>query len=184
LKSPRENKIEKQLEFLGKRKTLIRPRSAQSSPAPCALAPARADKRPRLLAVDLAPAFPLPRSHRHVGPSCRRLAQLARWPSPSLPSGVTLSAPWPVVRSRVCVAVPRAPLASPSPLLQPLACADRAYARRDRCTHATSQRQTGILTPSSSPRTPPPPLPYSFRPCTLTQATRTHSSSFPKLPRR
>jgi hypothetical protein len=103
------------------------------------------------------PASPLPRSQQHVDSSCRRRAQLARWHSPSLPSGVALSAPWPVVRSRVCVAVPRAPLVGPSPLLQSLACADRAHARRDRCAQVASQRQTGIPTPFSSPCTPPPP---------------------------
>jgi hypothetical protein len=120
--------------------------------------------------VDLTPAFPLPRSHRHVGPSYRRRALSARWPSPSLPSGVALSAPWHVVRSRVGVAVPRAPLASPSPLLQPLACADRAHAHRDRRAHVASQRQTSIPTPSSSPRTPPPP------PASLISPMHTHPS--------
>jgi hypothetical protein len=46
---------------------------------------------------------------------------------------------------------------SVSPLLQPLACADRAHTRRDRRTHVATQRQTGTPTPSTSPRTPPPP---------------------------
>jgi hypothetical protein len=39
-------------------------------------------------------------------------------------------------------------------LLQPLACADRAHARRDRRSHVATQLQTGTLTPSTSPRTP------------------------------
>jgi hypothetical protein len=45
-------------------------------------------------------------------------------------------------------------------LLQPLACADRTHARRDRHTHVATQLQTGTLTPSTSPRTPhfPPRL--------------------------
>jgi hypothetical protein len=61
------------------------------------------------------------------------------------------------VHSCVCAAVPRAPLASPSPLLQLLTCADRAHARRDRRAHVTTQLQTGTPTPSTSPRTPPLP---------------------------
>jgi hypothetical protein len=71
---------------------------------------------------------------------------------------------------RVCAAVPRAPLASPSPLLQPLACADRAHARRDRRAHIATQRQTGFPTPSSSPRIPPPP------PASLISPLHTHPS--------
>jgi hypothetical protein len=55
-----------------------------------------------------------------------------------------------------------------SPLLQPLARADRAHARRDRCAHVGSLCQTGIPTPSSSPRTPRPP------PC-LTHFVHAHS---------
>jgi hypothetical protein len=51
IENPRENKIEKQLEIPGKRKTLIRPRSAQAGPAA---------RPPTLSAVDLAPASPLP----------------------------------------------------------------------------------------------------------------------------
>jgi hypothetical protein len=100
--------------------------------------PARADRRPRPVSGG---------SH-------------ARTLSPSLslpPCGPALSAPWPVVRSLVCVAVPGGPLASLSPLLQPLTHADRAHAHRDRHAHVASQCQTSIPTPSSSPRTPPPP---------------------------
>jgi hypothetical protein len=87
-----------------------------------------------------------------------------------VPSGVALSAPWPIVCSRVHVAVPRPRLASPSPLPQPLTCADRAHARRDRYAHVTSQRQNDITTPSSSPRTPPPP------PASLISPLHTHLS--------
>jgi hypothetical protein len=72
--------------------------------------------------------------------------------------------------ARAPVAVPRAPLASPCPLLQPLAYADRADARRDHRAHIASQRQTGIPTPSSSPRTPPPP------PASLISPLHTHPS--------
>jgi hypothetical protein len=79
-----------------------------------------------------------------------------------------LSAPWPVVCSCVCAAVLWALLASPFPLLQPLACADHAHACRDRRTHVATQRQTSILTPSSTPRVPPPP------PC-LTHFAPAHS---------
>jgi hypothetical protein len=62
---------------------------------------------------------------------------------------------------------PRSPVLSP--LLQPLAYADRAHARRDRHAHVTTQLQTSTPTPSTSPRTPPPP------PC-LAHFASAHSS--------
>jgi hypothetical protein len=68
------------------------------------------------------------------------------------------------------------------PLLQPLACADRAHARRDRRAHVTTQLQTGTPTPSTSPRTPHFPLPRSFCLCPLTRAARARSSSSLELP--
>jgi hypothetical protein len=127
--------------------------------------PARADRRPPPVRRSI--------SRPHVSPSL------------SLPPcGPALSASWPVVRSCVCVAVPRATLASLSPLLQPLARADRTHTRRDRRSHVASQRQTGIPTPPQVPAHPHLPLPHSFHPCTLTRATRTRSSSSPELPRR
>jgi hypothetical protein len=59
--------------------------------------------------------------------------------------------------ARVSVPLSRGPrLPVPPPLFQPLACADRAHARRDCRTHVATQLQTGTPTPSTSPRTPPP----------------------------
>jgi hypothetical protein len=91
--------------------------------------------------------------------------------SPSLFCGATLSALWPVVCSRVCAAVSRASLASPfSPLLQPLASADHTHARRDCRAHVATQLQIGTPTPSTSPRTAPPP------PASLISPLPTHLS--------
>jgi hypothetical protein len=76
-----------------------------------------------------------------------------------------LSLHWPVVRSCAYVAVPRAPLASPSPLLQLYVCADRAHAHRDHPVHVASQRKIAVSTPSSSPCTHPlPPSLIHFAP--------------------
>jgi hypothetical protein len=55
-------------------------------------------------------------------------------------------------------------------LLQPLACADRVHARRDRRTHVATQLQTSTLTPSTSPRTP------HFPPASLISPLPTHPS--------
>jgi hypothetical protein len=46
-----------------------------------------------------------------------------------------------------CVAVTRAPLGSPSPLLQPSACTHRAHACRNRRAHIPSQRETATRPP-------------------------------------
>jgi hypothetical protein len=75
--------------------------------------------------------------------------------------------------SCVCVSVslfsgPRSPVLLP--LLQPLACADRTHARRDRHAHVATQRLTGTPTPSTSPRIPPPP------PASLISPLHTHPS--------
>jgi hypothetical protein len=116
-----------------------------------------------------APAFPLPRSHRHVGPSCQCHTYLARRPSPSLHSGAALLVPWPVARSRVCVAVRWALLAS-----FPLPSFKRSPAWTTR-THAETAMPTSPLEPNrrldpllKSPHAPTSPLPHSFCPCTLT----------------
>jgi hypothetical protein len=91
------------------------------------------------------------------GPHLSGRAPLTRSPSPSLASGAASSAPWPVARSCAYVAVPRALLASLSPLLQLFACADCAHAHRDRRAHVTSQRKIVVSTPFSSPCTHPLP---------------------------
>jgi hypothetical protein len=80
---------------------------------------------------------------------------LARSLSPSLPSGATPSAPWPVARSRACDTVSRTLLASPSLLLQPLARTVYAHAHRDRSAHVASQRETAVSIPPSCPCTHP-----------------------------
>jgi hypothetical protein len=125
----------------------------------------------------------LPRSHRHVGPSYRHHAQLARRPSPSLPIRAALLAPWPVARWCIHVAVSQAPLASPSPLLQPLIHADRTRACRDRRAHIASQHQTTVSTPCSSPCTHPLPLYLICFALTHSPALRARSPSSLELPR-
>jgi hypothetical protein len=81
-----------------------------------------------------------------------------------------LSALRPVMRSRVCAAVPRASLTSPFPLLQPLACTDRTHARRDRRAHIATQLQTGTSTPLQVPTHP------HFPPVSLISPLPTHPS--------
>jgi hypothetical protein len=76
---------------------------------------------------------------------------LARSLSPSLPSGATPSAPWPVARSCACDTVSRTLLASPSLLLQPLARTVCTHAHRDRSAHVVSQRETAVSIPLHVP---------------------------------
>jgi hypothetical protein len=102
----------------------------------------------------------------------------------SLFCGVTLSVLWPVMCSRVWAAVSRSPLASPSPLLQPLACGPRARTPRSPCPcrHPAPNRHPDPL--YKSPHTPTSPLPRSFRLCPLTRAARACFSSSLELPHR
>jgi hypothetical protein len=87
----------------------------------------------------------------------------------SLLSGAASSVPWPVVRSCACVAVPRASLASPSPLLQPSARTDRPHTHRDCLAHVASQRKPVVSTPLlRSLHAPTSPLPHPLCPCALT----------------
>jgi hypothetical protein len=146
LKTLEKNQIEKQLEISGNRKSQFDPASPSRPSSACA--PAQYDRW----------SPPISGGSR------------ARTPSPSLslpPCGPTLSTPWPVARSCVRVAVLRAPLASLSPLLQPLA---RVRAHRDRRAHVASRCQTNTSTPSSSPRTP------SLPPASLISPLHTHPS--------
>jgi hypothetical protein len=73
-----------------------------------------------------------------VGSPCRRFGPSCARATVSLSHGPRSPVPWPARR-------------------QPLACADRAHARRDRRAHVATQLQTGTPAPSTSPRTPPPP---------------------------
>jgi hypothetical protein len=81
-----------------------------------------------------------------------------------------LSAPWPVARSRVCVDVLRATLASPPPLLQPLARADRVHARRDPHAHVAPNAKLSSR--------PPPQVPTRthFPSASFISPLHTHSS--------
>jgi hypothetical protein len=103
----------------------------------------------------------------------------------SLFCGVTLSALWLVVCSRVCAAVPRASLARPLPppstarLRGPRARTPRSP--RPRHHPAPNQHPDPLY---KSPHTPTSPLPRSFRLCPLIRAARTRFSSSPELPRR
>jgi hypothetical protein len=95
-----------------------------------------------------------------------------RAPLPVLPLAVLWGCPI-GASARYALALPCRSPAGPSRqslplLLQPLACADRAHARRDRRAHVATQLQTGTLTPSTSPRTP------HFPPC-FTHFTSAHS---------
>jgi hypothetical protein len=85
--------------------------------SPRAPAPARADRwPPPVSGGSRARLSPSPLSPP-CGPVLSALRPVDSLAFSSLPSGVVLSAPWPVVRSRVCAAVCRALLVSPLPLL-------------------------------------------------------------------
>jgi hypothetical protein len=159
--------MEKELENLEKKKRAKQP-SRPTKPS-CTRSPSVSYRRAPPFGADPRRSSLFP-SRCLVGSPCRsRPAPLFPF-SLSLFGGVALSALRPVMRSRVCAAVPRAPLASPSPLLQPLACADRAHARRYRRAHVATKIQTDTPTPSTSPRTP------HFPPASLISPLPTHSS--------
>jgi hypothetical protein len=106
---------------------------------------ARACPRPR--APGLRQADPACR-HRpaplFLSPSCCSVGSPCRCFGPS--------------SARTSVPLSRGPHSPvPSPLLQPLTCADHTHACRDRRAHVATQLQTGNPTPSTSPHTPPPP---------------------------
>ena len=105
-----------------------------------------------------------------VGPACRR-RPTPLFLSPSRCSVGSPCRPFGPSCARASVLLSRGPRSPvPSPLLQQLACADRAHARRDRRAHIATQLQTGTPTPSTSPRTHPSP------PASLISPLPTHLS--------
>jgi hypothetical protein len=136
IENPRGKEIEKQLENSGKKKRAKQPSRPTKPSCARARAPSVSDRRAPPVGADPRLSSLSP-SRCLVGTPCRRFGLSCARASMPLSH------------------VPRSSV--PSPLLQPLACVDRAHARQDCRAHVATQLQTGTPTPSTSPCTPPLP---------------------------